>query len=68
MAWKHESGGGQKAENDTFHVIHTLSVVFFRLSHPHVRFASSRAAMAGVSHPPLMGQSCTAKNKIHAEF
>ena len=25
---KAQSGGGQKAEDDTFHVIHTLSVVF----------------------------------------
>ncbi|CDX32277.1 conserved hypothetical protein [Mesorhizobium sp. SOD10] len=65
---KNHCGCGQKAKNDTFHVIHTLSVIFPFA--PPARPVLRRAweARQEVFSPPARGQSGTARNKIHVEF
>ena len=46
---KAHRGSGQKAKNDTFHVIHTLSVVFFASCRAFPGSARRCTAMAGAS-------------------
>ena len=57
-------GCGQEAEDDTLHVIHTLSVVLRWCT----RRDRSRVRGSAAGLPPRsVGHSCTPKNKIHAE-
>ncbi|WP_206523142.1 hypothetical protein, partial [Mesorhizobium sp. M7A.T.Ca.TU.009.02.1.1] len=61
-------GCGQEAENDTFHVIHTLSVIFSVMHRMPARFSGRHTTSARSVLPPARRQSGMARNKIHAEF
>jgi len=67
---KRHGGCGQKAQNDTFHVIHTLSIVLFGSVSVLRRTPPWRPACGFRQEfrPPARGLSCMATNKIHPEF
>ena len=64
---EHHRGCSEKPKNDTFHVIHTLSVILSlrALRRP---VTDTRKAPGRAVNPPLAGQSCMGADKIHLEF